>query len=185
MGSNIITEVGPSPNHLSRYFLTMIALRFFLLSKVASHKSQNKSRVRRERSIGDRWNISGVVIFGRCDLRSPTFTRNRTRIFACCCVFMTELLEDVFCSRDPPGRCPTTFYRDPSARLRFVNRSDVLCPPTSPSLSGQGSGVFDGRCYRCVHKICSNVVTHRCRFAVRAHRISVHGRSSEISMRRV
>ena len=69
-------------------------------------------------------------------------------------------------------------------RPGLTNRSNVPCPggllPISPSLSGQGSGVFDGRCCRYVYTRCSNVSTRHCRLTVRDHLVFAHGGSADI-----
>jgi len=44
-----------------------------------------------------------------------------------------------------------------TSRPGLVNRSEVPCPLTPPSLSDQGGGVFDGRRYRYADTKCSKV----------------------------
>ena len=69
-------------------------------------------------------------------------------------------------------------------RPDLTNHSDVPCPgallPTSPSLSGRGSEIFDSRCYRYVYTRCSNVGTRHCRLTVRDHLIFAHGGSADV-----
>ena len=86
----------------------MAVLRFFFfffegdLPRVSKQELREQSRVRRERSVGDHWNVSGIImIFSRRDLRSSTFARNGIRIFSRRCAFMTESFENVFGSHDP------------------------------------------------------------------------------------
>ena len=55
----------------------MAALRFYFqgdLPRVPKQKLREQGRVRGERTVGDYWDVSGiVVIFSRCDLRLLTF----------------------------------------------------------------------------------------------------------------
>jgi len=87
LGNSIFAKVGLSANHLSRPFSDDGCAFFFSfegdLSRIPKQKLREQSRVRRERSVGDHWDVSDIVmIFSRRDLCSPTFAGNRTWTFA-------------------------------------------------------------------------------------------------------
>ena len=85
LGSSIVAKVGPSINYLSQCFSDDGCASFFFegdLPRVPKQKLREQSRVRRERTFDDHRNVPGITMAFRCDLHSPTLTRNVMRFFA-------------------------------------------------------------------------------------------------------